>query len=44
MSVELLIANMLRVASEDLDGARLLVAGSNRNAIHLCEQAASARS
>src|SRR5438093_1033855 len=31
---------MLRVANEDLDGARLLVAGSNRNAVYLCEQAA----
>lgn len=40
MSVELLIANMLRVANEDLDGARLLEAGSNRNAVYLCEQAA----
>lgn len=40
MSVELLIANMLRVAAEDLDGARLLAAGTNRNAVYLCEQAA----
>lgn len=40
MSAELLIANLLRVASEDLDGARLLAASGNRNAIYLCEQAA----
>ncbi|HEV7558203.1 MAG TPA: HEPN domain-containing protein [Kofleriaceae bacterium] len=40
MSVELLIANMLRIAKEDLDGAQLLAASSNRNAIYLCEQAA----
>ena len=40
MSVELLIANFLRVANEDLDGARLLAAGNNRNAVYLCEQAA----
>lgn len=39
MSVELLIANFLRVASEDLSGARLLAAAGNRNAIYLCEQA-----
>jgi HEPN domain-containing protein len=40
MSVELLIANLLRVANEDLDGARLLAASNNRNAVYLCEQAA----
>ena len=40
MSVELLIANLLRVASEDLDGARTLARTKNRNAIYLCEQAA----
>jgi HEPN domain-containing protein len=40
MSVELLIANLLRVAAEDLAGARLLATTSNRNAIYLCEQAA----
>ena len=40
MSVELLIANLLRVAAEDLDGARLLASKANRNAIYLCEQAA----
>jgi len=40
MSAELLIANLLRVANEDLDGARLLAASNNRNAVYLCEQAA----
>ncbi len=40
MSAELLIANLLRIAREDLDGARLLAASSNRNAVYLCEQAA----
>lgn len=40
MSAELLIANLLRVAKEDLDGARILAASNNRNAIYLCEQAA----
>lgn len=40
MSAELLIANLLRVAAEDLEGARLLASKNNRNAIYLCEQAA----
>ncbi len=40
MVADLLIANLLRIAREDLDGARLLVAGNNRNAAYLCEQAA----
>ena len=40
MSVERLVANFLRIASEDLAGARLLAAAGNRNAIYLCEQAA----
>ena len=40
MSAELLIANMLRVAAEDLAGARLLASAGNRNAIYLREQAA----
>ncbi|WP_437679283.1 HEPN domain-containing protein [Sorangium sp. So ce131] len=31
---------MLRIAKEDLDGARLLASRGNRNAIYLCEQAA----
>lgn len=37
---ELLEANLLRVASEDLAGARALMLAGNRNAIYLCEQAA----
>jgi HEPN domain-containing protein len=40
MSAELLIANLLRIAREDLEGARLLAASNNRNAVYLCEQAA----
>ncbi len=40
MSTELLIANLLRIASEDLDGARQLAVSNNRNAVYLCEQAA----
>jgi HEPN domain-containing protein len=40
MSAELLIANLLRVASEDLDAAKLLAEAGNRNAVYLCEQAA----
>lgn len=40
MSAERLIANLLRVGREDLDGARVLTANKNRNAIYLCEQAA----
>lgn len=40
MSAELLIASLLRVAREDLEGARLLANAKNRNAIYLCEQAA----
>jgi HEPN domain-containing protein len=40
MSAELLIANLLRVAHEDLAGARLLASADNRNAVYLCEQAA----
>jgi HEPN domain-containing protein len=40
VSVELLIAGLLRVAREDLDGARLLAQATNRNAVYLCEQAA----
>jgi HEPN domain-containing protein len=31
---------MLRIASQDLDGARLLNQAANRNAAYLCEQAA----
>ena len=40
MSAELLVANLLRVAKEDLEGARILARQGNRNAIYLCEQAA----
>jgi HEPN domain-containing protein len=40
MSAELVIANFLRVASQDLDGAKVLAAANNRNAVYLCEQAA----
>lgn len=40
MSVDIAIANNLRLARQDLDGARLLAASANRNAIYLCEQAA----
>ena len=40
MSAERVIANQLRIAREDLDGARLLNTRGNRNAIYLCEQAA----
>lgn len=40
MSAERLIASLLRVAKEDLDGARLLSSGGNRNAIYLCAQSA----
>ncbi len=40
MSAERVIANLLRIASEDLEGARLLNARGNRNAIYPCEQAA----
>lgn len=40
MSVEVRIASLLRVAAEDLAGARILEAGGNRNAVYLAEQAA----
>lgn len=40
MSVEALIANNLRIAREDLAGARLLAKAGNRNAAYLAEQAA----
>lgn len=36
----LVIANMLRIAREDLDGAEVLIPAMNRNAVYLCEQAA----
>lgn len=40
MSADLVIANMLRIAREDLDGAKTLAGLGNRNAAYLCEQAA----
>lgn len=40
MSVDLVIAGYVRIARQDLDGARLLNAAANRNAAYLCEQAA----
>lgn len=40
MSAELVIASLLRVAKQDLDGARVLATVENRNAVYLCEQAA----
>jgi len=40
MNVENVIAGFLRVAAEDLQGARALAEISNRNAIYLCSQAA----
>jgi HEPN domain-containing protein len=40
VSAERVIANTLRIAREDLEGARMLNAQRNRNAIYLCEQAA----
>ena len=40
MSAELVIAGYVRIAKQDLDGARLLNTGANRNAAYLCEQAA----
>lgn len=40
MSAELVIAGYLRIAKQDLDGARLLNRAANRNAAYLCEQAA----
>lgn len=40
MSAEVLIASHLRIANEDLAGARQLAATGNRNAMYLCSQAA----
>lgn len=40
MSADIVIANFLRVALEDLDGAKQLASTKNRNAVYLCEQAA----
>lgn len=36
----LIIANLLRIANEDLAGARQLASAGNRNAPYLCQQAA----
>lgn len=36
----LYIASLLRIARDDLQGARILARASNRNAIYCCEQAA----
>ena len=40
MNAEEVIAGFLRIAAEDLQGARALAKISNRNAIYLCSQAA----
>jgi HEPN domain-containing protein len=40
MIADLVIANLLRIASEDLEGAATLAPLGNRNAVYLCEQAA----
>jgi HEPN domain-containing protein len=40
MSADIVIANFLRIAREDLDGAKTLASSNNRNAVYLCEQAA----
>ena len=40
MSAEVLIASYLRIANEDLAGARQLAATGNPNAMYLCSQAA----
>jgi HEPN domain-containing protein len=40
MSAEVLIASYLRIAREDLAGARQLASSGNRNAMYLCSQAA----
>ena len=40
MSADLVIASYVRIAKQDLDGARLLNAAANRNAAYPCEQAA----
>lgn len=40
MSAEALIASYLRIANEDLAGARQLATTGNRNAMYLCSQAA----
>ncbi len=40
MGAELLSANLLRIAAEDLAGAKLLAERGNRNAVYLLEQTA----
>jgi HEPN domain-containing protein len=40
MSADVVIANFLRLAAEDLAGAKVLATNNNRNAVYLCEQAA----
>jgi HEPN domain-containing protein len=40
MSADLVISGYVRIAKQDLDGARLLNRATNRNAAYLCEQAA----
>ena len=40
MSADLVIAGYVRIAKQDLDGARVLNHTANRNAAYLCEQAA----
>lgn len=40
MSADLVIAAYVRIAKQDLEGARLLSRAGNRNAPYLCEQAA----
>ncbi len=40
MRIHLVVASYLRIAAEDLAGARLLAEVKNRNAIYLCSQAA----
>lgn len=40
MSADVVIGNFLRIAREDLEGAKVLAATHNRNAVYLCEQPA----
>jgi len=40
MSAELVIANYVRIASQDLEGAFVLAQAGNPNAAYLCQQAA----
>lgn len=40
MAAEVQIASLLRIAAEDLEGAKLLQKAGNRNSFYLCEQAA----